>query len=344
MTPLQSPSAPPFEPALSLQEDPKTGESEEEWDGVDVSEDSDNGGDGDKFTVECTQEEVKKLTEDLLSLDVSEGGNNCATLFTYNLQGRRRGCEDMSDEPLFPEVHKELYDVPTISALQKLHDNYNPYTNKKENVTQEKIQEQLNFIEACINTKVMKRVHEWLVSKGLAVKDKVIFKTFLHELWFAPYSRSHGVEGSSAFEHVFLGEVKGDREVTGFHSWFFFLEQERERKVDYYGFDAGKPLFLRKDNNCVKRNVGCVIKAAFEWNGIKKGKKGKKNEKDLVKLVSSFFLGFSPELELAIYTICFLVGPGKAVPISLAGEPINVRTHVLKRGGKEYLGAAYPEL
>jgi len=270
----------------------------------------------DDFTIECTQEEVEELTERLLDND----DNNCAKFFRYNLQERRQGTEDVCDEPLFSDVQPELFEVPTIATLLALHDNYEPVVSEEEEVTREEIQEERDFIDACVDTKVMEMAQEWLVSKGLIADDKVTFKRFLHRMWFALYPRAHRVKGSCAFEHVFLGEVKRGV-VKGFHNWLFFLMQEQKGEVDYYGFNYALSL----------RGKGCVIKSVFEWDGM-------------VKPVSSIFLGLSPELELAIYTICALIRPDDAVQISLAGKTIDVRTHVFKQRGKKYLGSAYPDL
>ena len=91
---------------------------------------------------------------------------------------------------------------------------------EEEDVTREEIQEERDFIDACVDTKVtavhtidhlvttcigwshlvtfgnnfdpkvMAMAQEWLVSKGLIADDKVTFKRFLHRMWFALYPRS----------------------------------------------------------------------------------------------------------------------------------------------------------
>lgn len=45
-------------------------------------------------------------------------------------------------------------------------------------------------------------------------------QNLLHQTWFALYSRGHGADDSSGFEHVFVGEIKSG-EVTVGLSYFF---------------------------------------------------------------------------------------------------------------------------
>lgn len=78
----------------------------------------------------------------------------------------------------------------------------------EEDVTREEIQEEWEFLDACMDTSVMEIAREWMVSKGLVSDDKVSFKRFLHRMWFSLYPRANRNRGSCAFEHVFLGEVQ----------------------------------------------------------------------------------------------------------------------------------------
>ena len=43
----------------------------------------------------------------------------------------------------------------------------------------------------------------------------------------------------SGFEHVFVGETRGDTEVIGFHNWIQFYLQEKAGHVDYQGYILG---------------------------------------------------------------------------------------------------------
>lgn len=60
-------------------------------------------------------------------------------------------------------------------------------------------------------------------------------KDMLNKIWFTVYSRGHKKLGSSAFEHVFLGEIKRD-EVSGFHNWIYFGNQEDNKNLNYLGY------------------------------------------------------------------------------------------------------------
>ena len=51
---------------------------------------------------------------------------------------------------------------------------------------------------------------------------------------------------SSGFEHVFVGETRGDSEVIGFHNWIQFYLQERAGYVDYQGYILGTKVSVLK--------------------------------------------------------------------------------------------------
>jgi len=61
------------------------------------------------------------------------------------------------------------------------------------------------------------------VQKGEVSQDYEDFKRMLASLWFDLYGTGGNSNCSSAFEHVFVGEIKGrghgESEVSGFHNW-----------------------------------------------------------------------------------------------------------------------------
>lgn len=66
-------------------------------------------------------------------------------------------------------------------------------------------------------------------------RDPEAQKEVLKQVWFTMYSRGGDKIGSSAFEHVFLGELKR-REISGLHNWIFFGTQEAQKQADYLGY------------------------------------------------------------------------------------------------------------
>ena len=67
-----------------------------------------------------------------------------------------------------------------------------------------------------------------------------------------------------------------------------------------------------------------------------------------MKRMSSIFIGISPELEIALYTLAALLKPGfkphVTFPVSLGEKSLNLVTHVTKRNGQKHLLSAYPDI
>jgi poly(U)-specific endoribonuclease len=81
----------------------------------------------------------------------------------------------------------------------------------------------LLFIEEISRSAPIKYLHGYLVMKEAMSQDYEDFKKVLTSLWFDLYGRGGCSGSSSAFEHVFVGEIKGQKqgenEVSGFHNW-----------------------------------------------------------------------------------------------------------------------------
>lgn len=65
--------------------------------------------------------------------------------------------------------------------------------------------------------------------------SKADLKDVLNQIWFTVYSRGNRKLGSSAFEHIFLGEVKKN-EVSGMHNWLYFNHEEQNNRLNYLGY------------------------------------------------------------------------------------------------------------
>lgn len=128
---------------------------------------------------------------------------------------------DLAEGNLFTWLSEDVFRRPTFSRFSSLLDNYNPNEGSREVITSEEKQEQAAFIEEISRTAPIKYLHRYLSRKGIVSENYQEFKRTLTALWFDLYGRGGTSGCSSAFEHVFVGEIKqrGEEAVSGFHNW-----------------------------------------------------------------------------------------------------------------------------
>ncbi|KAJ8674412.1 hypothetical protein QAD02_005674 [Eretmocerus hayati] len=262
--------------------------------------------------------ELADLTESLFKHD----DNNANKYLTINLQQRTNGNnpDDMAPQPLIV-AKQEALKIPTIEKLIALHDNYKLNTAESEIMTKTNVLEEETLIRTFLDTKVMSQAMNFLASKGLVKRNPNDYKQLLREIWFTTYPRGGHKASSSGFEHVFLAELKLGKELIGLHNWVYFLIQEFKQNLNYLGY--------MKSLNFGNR--GALVKAHIRFQRIDKPSTG-------------VLIGTSPELEMALYTVCFLTRQNQRCPISLGGSRFNIVTYTFKFQGKNLIGSAYPEL
>ncbi|KAI7739513.1 hypothetical protein M8C21_013922 [Ambrosia artemisiifolia] len=228
--------------------------------------------------------------------------------------------QDMAEGSLFTWLGEDVLRKPTISRFCSLLDNYNPHEGYKEQVTSQEKQEQAAFIEEICRTAPIKYLYKYLCAKGVVSGDFQEFKRLLSSLWFDLYGRGGTSSCSSAFEHVFVGEIKnqGEQSVSGFHNWLQFYMEEAKGRVDYQGY-----IFPRRRGETPDSETQ-LLTLQFEWNGV-------------LKSLSSTMIGVSPEFEIALYTLCFYMG-GEDNYVELGPYYVNIKCYRL--GNK--LGSAFP--
>ncbi|XP_023176135.2 poly(U)-specific endoribonuclease homolog [Drosophila hydei] len=267
--------------------------------------------------------------DDVLTLSQALFKEETATspyLFKVNVQGRTKSGahDDRAPGPLF-ELHNDLLarDANSTTALlQRLFNNYELDVAVPDMITAEHEQEQLDFLRAVMNTRVMKLSLRFLANKGIVGSDYDEQLKFLQELWFTPYSRGNGIMGSSSFEHVFMAELR-DRKVLGMHNWLYFAEQEQQGHVDYKGW-------LNRVETGRHNQFALAFRMSFF--GVQKSFNG-------------FFVGTSPELELSLYTVCFLTTPKNEVcEIQLGTAKLSIVSYVWEWKGKHLIATAYVQL
>ncbi|XP_013408427.1 poly(U)-specific endoribonuclease-like [Lingula anatina] len=216
---------------------------------------------------------------------------------------------------LFNYVNEaSLLQSPSYSLFLSLLDNYNPYTGQSETLSGDELAEIGQYLDYILTTPVMVTLKTFLKQKGYTSSDSA-FRGLLDDLWFQLYPRSSsGPVDSSGFEHVMVGELKPSS-VTGFHNWFQFYQLEKTGSLTYSGF----------------RSSPQVLNVRLMWSGKSKPQ-------------ASFFLGTSPEYDMAVYTVCALARTNSRCPIILAGKSVPIQTYDVGHKSGLQIATSYPAI
>ncbi|XP_064175741.1 uridylate-specific endoribonuclease C-like [Anguilla rostrata] len=274
-------------------------------------------------------QDLSKVLNELWTLDYNR--LKPGTDYAISLQGQagyvRRGSNQASDHAhasLFSYVNEQkLKSIATYAHFINLLDNYEMSTGTAETVTRQEMAENHLFLDAILQTEVMKHAHRYLVSRRLSPADPLKFKEQLYDIWFRLYHRDRqGGEDSCGFEHVFVGETRHGAEIMGFHNWVQFYLQEKCNHVDYKGYKA-------RDRKSTPDEDDHVLNLQFSWKG-------------LVKPVGSSFIGVSPEFEVALFTIVFLMSNERVTNAIVQVDEYHLEVVVTRHGRS--IGTSYPKL
>ncbi|KAI8129824.1 Poly(U)-specific endoribonuclease like protein [Lucilia cuprina] len=277
-----------------------------------------------KDHVTPTEHEIHEFTRNLYELEMQHN----PYLAKVNFQGKTKASyrDDRAPQPLL-QVNDDLLslnDVKTIALMRRLFDNYELDAHAIEQVTPEEEQEELDvteFLKAILDTPIMKKTMKFLEFKGAVTNNYNTQLQLLKDTWFIQYSRGQGRIGSSGFEHVFMAEIR-DHNVLGLHNWVYFNEQEKLGNLDYKGYIT--KVDLEKDSHY-------LTALRFHFHNINKA-------------YNTLLVGTSPELELSLYTTCFLLSVGKPCSVQLGQVKFNIITHAWDWQGKKTIATAYPSI
>jgi len=234
---------------------------------------------------------------------------------------------DSAEDPLFTYVDKNALRRPTYRGFMALLDNYKAETGEAEDVSSEERKENWAFLNAILETAPMQFCHKYLHQKDpeKIPSDTQEFKRLLYKIWFDLYKRERGgPKDSSGFEHVFIGEVKNEK-ISGFHNWIQFYMEEQKGALDYRGYI--KP---RSRSDAATNSDDHILTLQFAWNGVEKS-------------VGTSFIGVSPEFEMAVYSMCFLLGEeDNEVTLNTGSDEfvLNIKCYTYNR---DKIGTAFPE-
>ncbi|KAH9518607.1 hypothetical protein Btru_005759 [Bulinus truncatus] len=239
------------------------------------------------------------ISAELWTNDVNRFHSNDFTV-NYQTQVTDGTTTDQSSQKFFTHVNDAKLNTGTYKLFIDLLNNYDPARGVSESLSTQESHEDDAFLDAILGTSVMSSLLKYLTCSGI-VTNQSDLKSTLKKLWFEFYPRSGNstIPDTCGFEHMMVGEYKDSHTVNGFHSWVTFYEKEKAGLVNYFGY--------------VKKAEPNIVGAAFSWNNH-------------VKTMGSFFIGVSPEFEIAIYSLCFLTSSDRECKITLNGSPVTIMT------------------
>ncbi|CAG9532879.1 unnamed protein product [Cercopithifilaria johnstoni] len=261
--------------------------------------------------------EIVNLVKQFRQQDVNKAANE-QIILDYQRHTTVGDSSDKAEQRFFKRVDPALLERNTYKKWIALSNEFVPEAGIEEKNTPEKNKAIDEFLDAAFNTSIWRNLFHFMNDKGhpYAVNLKT-FRIWIRHLWFGGYSRKMRLIDSSGFEHVFMGEYN-DNSINGMHSWirFYLLERNASQQLNYHGY-------------IIKRfNFMAAVK--FSW-------------RNHVKRVTSFFIGTSPEFDLALYTLCFLTRQSRnTCKFELEGCPFLVTSYNFKQQGKNFIGTIYP--
>ncbi|KAG9290932.1 hypothetical protein G9A89_011082 [Geosiphon pyriformis] len=243
----------------------------------------------------------------------------------YNHHHHHSDHDSQKQLKFFEGVKADILQKPTFKSFIALLDNYIAQTGIAEVVDHNEISENLNFLKLTWATAPMQYVYHYLIAKGKVKNNEREFQANLNKMWFNMYRREGRKGDSSAFEHVFLGEVR-DGKAMGFHNWINFYLNERQGYIHYQGYVKPREAI----NDSGPDPTEHVLPIRFTYKGAPKS-------------FSISFVGTSPEFELALYTLLFYLERQDTAFI-VQDIRLNMKVHSFYQDGLRRLGSAYPEI
>ncbi|ELU16063.1 hypothetical protein CAPTEDRAFT_223490 [Capitella teleta] len=263
-------------------------------------------------------EELSRIMQELWDSDASRLPSQA---YQVNLQSRvtQEDFQDKAPQRFFTSVLPSLETHSnTFRTFINLQNDFIAETQVDDPLHEDKQEDIDDFLAAVLNTNLTRTTHYFLNQMGAVGSEEADMRKLLHDVWFVPYSRSKKFTGkdSSGFEHVFVGETRGEK-VIGFHNWIRFYLEERKLDdvINYHGY--------------ISVTEPEVIAVQFSWQGKRKN-------------LGTFFLGSSPEFDLCVYTICFVLQPNQRCSFSIHHNPVTIQTFDMTSVPGLQLGTAFP--
>lgn len=214
---------------------------------------------------------------------------------------------DLASNPLFKSINQDKLQTDINLKFIKLLNNYIINFRESEDYTTEELEEINQFLEIIKETRVMKQAIEYIENE----LNEPLHKNFeqkMFDIWFKIYTNwfiDKRTDYCSGFEHVFVGEGKYSSntsvgipalgEIDGYHNWIKFVLDEKTGRVNYLGYNYG----LNNNEGPDNPNV-VTLQMSWEHRDLNGNLIA-----SLFKRKGGFFVGTSPECEIAMGTVAY---------------------------------------
>jgi poly(U)-specific endoribonuclease len=236
---------------------------------------------------------------------------NADILLDIQVEASGKRSIDLATNPLFNRVNEEKFKLPTYVSFINLLDNYIANFRAEDILSEDEQKEIEIFLDKIVETEPIQIAYTYITEKLGVTLSKAEFRKSLRRIWFEMYINHYKGKSThfcSGFEHVFVGEAKFDAdfritrdrtknlgEISGYHSWIKFYLDEKVRNVNFLGFKFD----LR--GNEIPNNPNVITLQMLQDLTNARGEL----VAQLFKDKGGFFVGSSPECEMAMGTVAF---------------------------------------
>ncbi len=250
------------------------------------------------------QADTNRFSVSVRDADSSWIDPNADILLDHQVKAAGDKWSDLAIRPLFSKVKDERFADGTYAALLKLFDNYLVNYRDPEDFTQQENDETISFLNLLLDTQPMKVAYNYITNNLGKKISRDEFLKDIQAIWFEPFTNYYGNDATyycSGFEHVFVGEGKYSRggpgwgEVSGYHNWVKFYQDESKGRVNFLGTQYKLPGVSEVKNPHV-----VTLQMTWTLSNITGDPVAQ-----IFKERGGFFVGTSPECDIALGTVAY---------------------------------------
>ncbi len=228
-----------------------------------------------------------------------------------------------ANHQIHPEVFIPETKIETYKLVEKMFDNYVLDQSKDEPPLTEKEEKEVDtFIAAIQDLEPMKLARKYVdFVEGSTMTDQEWYDR-IYTVWFEIYEFRKATPHRSGFEHVFVGEQRGDK-LGGYHFWYkYYLDDTT--KTDGKDIDYGGTRYT--NTNTAELGVANPDSVTISYT-LSVG-----SDIELKKRIGGHLVGCSPEGLIALGLVAFYSRPEFRNDIVINGARYDV---VLFKGDSE---------